>query len=60
MSRCSVESLGLMVNSKKLKTGSRTISAGIPYTLLLRLEAGVSNFWASAIGLRDYTLDPKV
>ena len=29
-----------MVNPKKLETGLRTISAGIPYTLLLR----VSNF----------------
>ena len=31
--------LGLIVNPKKLETGLRTISAGIPYTLLLRIEA---------------------
>ena len=28
-----------MVNSIKLETGSRPNSAGIPYTLLLRIEA---------------------
>ena len=28
-----------MVNSKKLETGLRTVSTGIPYTLLLRIEA---------------------
>ena len=28
-----------MVNPKKLETGLRTNSAGIPYTLLLRIEA---------------------
>ena len=28
-----------MVNPKKLETGIRTISAGIPYTLLFRIEA---------------------
>ena len=27
------------INPKKLETGIRTISAGIPYTLLLRIEA---------------------
>ena len=31
--------LGVIVNPKKLETGSRTISAGIPYTLFLRIEA---------------------
>ena len=28
-----------IVNPKKLETGLRTSSAGIPYTLLLRVEA---------------------
>ena len=28
-----------IVNPKKLETGLRTNSAGIPYTLLLRIEA---------------------
>ena len=28
-----------IVNPKKLETGLRTIHAGIPYTLLLRIEA---------------------
>ena len=37
----------------KVGTGLRPNSAGIPYALLLRIEAiGVSNFWAS-------TVDPK-
>ena len=31
--------LPTIVNPKKLETGLRTISAGIPYTLLLRIEA---------------------
>ena len=36
------------VNPIKLETGLRPNSAGIPYTLLLRIEAiGVSNSWAS-------------
>ena len=30
---------GSIVNPKKLETGLRTNSAGIPYTLLLRIEA---------------------
>ena len=40
-----------IVNPKKLETGLRTNSAGIPYTLLLRIEANhwVSNFWASTV-----------
>ena len=28
-----------MVNPQKLETGLRTLSAGIPYALLLRIEA---------------------
>ena len=33
------------VNPKKLETGLRTISAGIPYTLFLRIEViGFSTF----------------
>ena len=31
--------LGFTVNPTKLETGSRLNSAGIPYTLLLRIEA---------------------
>ena len=31
--------VGSIVDPKKLETGLRTISAGIPYTLLLRIEA---------------------
>ena len=30
---------GFIVSPKKLETGLRTNSAGIPYTLLLRIEA---------------------
>ena len=38
--------LGFIVNPKKLETGLRTNSAGIPYTLLLRIEAiGFPTFW---------------
>ena len=34
-----------IVNPKKLETGLRTISAGIPYKLLLRIEAiGIPTF----------------
>ena len=41
---CGLAVLGLKlvnfkVTPKKLETGLRTISAGIPYTLLLRIEA---------------------
>ena len=45
-----------IVNPKKLETGLRTNSAGIPYTLLFFLRASfkdrgywVSNFWASTV-----------
>ena len=39
------------VNPIKLEPGLRPNSAGIPYTLLLRIEATwVSNFWAFAVG----------
>ena len=34
-----LESLGFTVNAVKLETGLRLNSAGIPYTLLLRIEA---------------------
>ena len=49
--------LGLKVDPKKLETGLRTISAGIPYALLLRIEAigfptfGASTVWGWGIGL---------
>ena len=33
------EVLGFIVNPQKLETGLRPNSAGIPYTLLLRIEA---------------------
>ena len=33
------EGSGLIVNPKKLETGLRTNSAGIPYALLFRIEA---------------------
>ena len=37
-------------NPKKLETGLGTISAAIPYTLLLRIEAiGFPTFWASTV-----------
>ena len=45
-----------VVNTKKLETGLRTISAGAPYVLLLRIEAfgspafGMESEWGS---LRD-------
>ena len=43
--------IGLTVSRIKLETGQRPYSAGIPYILLLRMEAiGVSNFWASTVG----------
>ena len=35
----SFEDLACIVNPQKLETGLRTNSAGIPYTLLLRIEA---------------------
>ena len=39
-----------IVNPRKLETGLRTNSAGIPYTLLLRIEAiGFPTFLASAV-----------
>ena len=31
--------MGLIVSPKKLETGLRTTSAGIPFTLLFRIEA---------------------
>ena len=37
------------VNPIKLETGLRPNRAGIPYTLLLRVEHWVSNFWASTV-----------
>ena len=38
--------LGFTVNSIKLETGLRPNSAGVPYTLLLRIEAmGFPTFW---------------
>ena len=48
------EGLGLMewfrVNSRKLETGLGTITAGIPFTQLVRIEASwVSNTWAPAV-----------
>ena len=37
---------GYTVNPIKLETGLRPISAGIPYTLLVRIEAmGFPTFW---------------
>ena len=35
----SMTNSGLMVSPKKLETGLRTNSAGIPYAILLRIEA---------------------
>ena len=40
------QALGLTVNPIKLETGLRPNSAGIPYTLLLGIEAiGFPTFW---------------
>ena len=40
------ETLYPTVNPRKLETGLRPNSAGIPYTLLLRIEAtGFPTFW---------------
>ena len=44
-----------MVNPKKLETGLRTITAGIPYALLLRIEA----IEFPSFGLRLYTPSPE-
>ena len=42
--------LGFIVNPKKLETGLRPNSAGITYTLLLRIEAiGFPTVWASTV-----------
>ena len=42
---------GFTVNSIKLETGLRPNSAGIPYTLLLRIEAiGFPTFWLLLYG----------
>ena len=43
-----------IVNPKKLETGKRTNSAGIPYALLLRVEA----IWFPTFGLLLYD-DPS-
>ena len=37
--KADVQGLGFIVNLQKLETGLRTIRAGIPYTLLLGIEA---------------------
>ena len=41
-----------------METGLRTNGAGVPYTLLLRIEAidWVSNFWASTMHESHFTL----
>ena len=39
-----------MINLKKLETGVRTNSVGIPYTLLSRIEA----IWFPTFGLLPY------
>ena len=44
--------MGILEDTNKLETGLRTISAGIPYAVLLRIEAiGFSTF--------DLLLNPK-
>ena len=48
-----------MVNSKELETGLRATRAGIPYTLLLRIEAiRFGTFWASTLGLGIHKWNP--
>ena len=45
----------LTANPIKLETGLRPNSAGIPYTLLLRIEAiGFPIFLASTVGYSDF------
>ena len=52
--------LWFIVNHKMLETGLRTNSAGIPYTLLLRIEAiGFPNFWVSTVYLESSKVIPK-
>ena len=41
-----------MGTPKKLETGLRTVSVGIPYDITLKDQSyWVSNFWASTVGL---------